>query len=103
MRLLFEKGGEMNCLDCGQEINDDFVHVCPVDLKWLDERLDYFAKDMKTKLHKKAEQGYYGWDCDELKESFHNEIILHFLKYIKTGDKSQLIDIANFCMFLYKD
>jgi hypothetical protein len=58
--------------------------------------VDDFAEAMKHKLAHKRAEGYAGWRTIDVQESF----ISRIRKYIE-GDKTQIIDIANYAMMIW--
>lgn len=64
----------------------------------IDSKVFSFSQEMKEKMFKKVEEGFYGWDS-----SVNISVLKRKLKHhIKKGyDKKNLIDIANFCMMIY--
>ncbi len=57
-----------------------------------------FSEKMFAKLRKKQDAGDEGWDEPDMKEF----LIAGFLDHLdKPLTKNNLVDIANYCMFLY--
>ena len=74
----------------------------------LSDKMNEFSNKMLEKLCKKANNGLTGWNKKEYIEQFEIEILNHFVKYkrecaSKFNDhpQDQLIDIANYCMFVH--
>lgn len=57
------------------------------------EAVDKLAQAMKNKLAKKREQGYHGWETCK-----HGDLVQLLINHVDKGD---LIDVANFCAFLF--
>jgi len=66
----------------------------------LDTALDGFVWAMKGKLFTQAEKGYRGWDdrSPENKEFLEARLKQHLEKGL---GKDNLVDISNFCFFLW--
>lgn len=82
--------------------------------KRLFEAADEFAEAMKKKLAMKQQQGWTGWDnLDEYeRKDLARKMMEHIMKRDVFGtvsvdaqfmEESNLVDIANFCMFLRKN
>ena len=66
----------------------------------LTEAVDWFAGQMKKKLHAKTAEGESGWDVTAWVDySCEARLFEHLYKLLK-GDYSQAIDIANYAMFI---
>ena len=61
-----------------------------------DLAVDRFAAEMKTKLAKKREQGYGGWDDPEQCDLEKLRYLLH--SHVLRGDP---VDVGNFAMMLW--
>ena len=57
------------------------------------EAVDKLAQAMKSKLAKKREQGYHGWETCK-----HGDLVQLLINHVDKGDP---IDVANFCAFLF--
>ena len=57
------------------------------------EAVDKLAQAMKSKLAKKREQGYKGWETCK-----HGDLVQLLINHVDKGDP---IDVANFCAFLF--
>lgn len=79
--------------------------------KKLFEAVDEFAAAMKVKLQMKEDEGWIGWDSlDEYeRKNLARKMMEHILKRDIFGtvsvdaqfmEETNLVDIANFCMFL---
>ena len=55
--------------------------------------VDKLAQAMKSKLAKKREQGYHGWETCK-----HGDLVQLLINHVDKGDP---IDVANFCAFLF--
>jgi hypothetical protein len=64
-------------------------------LKALEGCVDDFAAQMKSKLRRKALEGYSGWDDPDWQRA---EIIDRLKSHIDKGD---MVDVANFAMFAW--
>lgn len=57
------------------------------------EAVDKLAQAMKSKLAKKREQGYRGWETCK-----HGDLVQLLINHVDKGDP---VDVANFCAFLF--
>jgi hypothetical protein len=69
--------------------------------KQLCDAVDRFAAKMKAKLLEKQDQGWSGWREKHFIVTGQCEwsMTQHFIEFVK-GDMDQLVDIANFAMFI---
>lgn len=74
------------------------------------EAVDVFAEAMKEKLAKKERDGWEGWDEPGNEAGLKESMVDHILERcicgglrlrVKTFSSPNLVDIANFCMFLW--
>ena len=66
----------------------------------LDNAVDDFARAMKEKLHRKALEGFRGWD-DPAMFADHRLKIMSLVDHLFTRDEPEEIDIANLAMMLW--
>lgn len=57
-----------------------------------------FIRVCDAKLTEKEEEGWVGWDKKENEEEFEKRLTRHLLKDFT---QESLIDISNYCMFLW--
>ena len=84
-------------VDCGCRAIGECSHN---DFAWkraLDACVDAFSEDMKRKLVKKFLEGKSGWDDP----GWTKEQIMKSLKEHIDKDNEDMIDVANFAMFLW--
>jgi hypothetical protein len=90
----------VNCPHCNQPMQQSQkpLSATTKDTELLDlcSAVDEFATVMKHKLAQKRAEGYAGWRTIDVQESFLSRIG----KYIG-GDKTQIIDIANYAMMIW--
>ena len=68
----------------------------------LEELVDRFAAEMKAKLLKKANDGWYGWDEKENIEQFSEDLLDHADLQSPNGYADvDYVDVANFAAFLW--
>lgn len=66
----------------------------------LDQAVDTFAQQMKDKLHKKATDGFTGWDDTAFEPIIKGKFIEHAHR-LHEGDNGQAVDVANLAMMLF--
>lgn len=66
----------------------------------LDQAVYTFAQHMKDKLHKKAVQGFTGWDDTAFEPIIKGKFIERAHR-LHEGDTSQAVDVANLAMMLF--
>jgi len=92
------------CFNCFYEVltgKATWPEKPPSERDRLISAVDQFAAKMKMKLLEKFDQGWEGWDHDGLGWLLDckDKLIWHVIAY-ERGDAKQLVDIANFAMFL---
>jgi hypothetical protein len=74
------------------------------------DAVDEFAEAMKKKLAKKERDGWEGWNCAKNEIGLKESLLRHLSRRCSCGswvprrglfEPSNLVDIANFCMFLW--
>lgn len=69
------------------------------EINLINDAVDRFAGAMKAKMHKKALQGFRGWNDPNHALQFRAMLIEHATKDLETA--SQMIDTANFCLMVW--
>jgi len=70
----------------------------------LEKLVSMFAETMRKKLLKKMHAGFGGWaDTTDsaVAENLHEKLKVCVEKYLKNGERKQLVDIANLAAFLW--
>jgi len=67
----------------------------------LDRAVDAFAAAMKAKLHRKAAEGWRGWDDPNCLDAIKGKLVLRAVQ-VACGREGQEADIANFAMMVWR-